>query len=223
MPSIPFDPVRETARARIKILNRADGGTEFILPALRNFQEKISFSFIWLVMAGCIVAIGFVIAKLQLYEWPAGVRFFLVNHVYYVMGFLGLIQLLLTCACLDMWLRSSRVILTPEEMRVVTRWLFLKRTRIVPVSNILETRLENNASDGGILYFDIVVLTAGEKPGWLAKNFPMRPNLGSSYSENDVKSFNSGGKRIVAATNIEGKPEAEWLLSQLRAALGVRV
>jgi len=220
-PVIPFDPLRETAQARIKILEHAGGGKEFILPALRNFQEKISFSIIWLVMAGLIVAFGFMSS--QFTDWPALIRFFVIDHLYDVLGILGVIQLLLTFACLDMWLRSSRIVAMPGELRVVTHWLFLKKSQIVSVPDIIEARLENNASDGGTLYFDIVVLTAGEKPGWLAKNFPMRTKPGSSFNENAAKSFNSGGKRIVAATNIKGKDEAEWLLAQLRAALGVSV
>jgi hypothetical protein len=92
----------------------------------------------------------------------------------------------------------------PDEVRVVTHWLFLKRTRIAPLSKIIEIRLENNATDGATLYFDIVVVTAPEKSNWLGID----------------KDPDTGGRRMVAATNIKGKDEAERLLQEINKVLG---
>jgi hypothetical protein len=213
-----FDPLREAAHSRIKIVERVDGGKEFILPALRNFQEKFSFSIIWLVFAACFVGLLLVNVRF-VNELPALLRFLVANHAYFFLGILGLIELVLTIACLDMWLRSSRVIALPGELRVTTHWLLFKRTVSISAANIIEIRADNNASVGTDLYFDIVVLAVGNKKGWLATYFPARKKPNSSFSENDLKVFNSGGKKIAVATGIIGQSEADWMIGQLRSAL----
>jgi len=48
-PPDTFEPLREAALQRIQVIDRPDGGKEFILPALRNFREKIAFTNIWAV------------------------------------------------------------------------------------------------------------------------------------------------------------------------------
>lgn len=215
----PFDPLHEPAQSRIKIFDRADGGKEFILPALRNFREKISFSIAWLILMACLVEAAFINARI-VGGLPALIRFFVINHTWFIMGIVGLIQLLLTIACLDMWLRSSRIIATAGELQVVTHWLFFKRTTVISTSKIIEIKANNTASVGADLYYDIVVLTVGEKKSWLAAHFPARRKPGSSFTENDLKVFNTGGKRITAATGIKGRPEAGWLVKELNQALG---
>ena len=186
------------------VIDLPDGTKEFILPALRNFHEKISYSITWLFITGFTVLLGFVASKLVSPSgWIGYVFGFGVNHFYYAFGFLGLIQLVLTIFCLDMWLRSSRIYVVPGELRVITRWLFLKRIRIAPLSKIIELRLEDNANDGAILYFKIVVVTVPEKTGRRIDTDP-----------------ETGGKRIIAATNIRGKDEADRLISEIGKVLG---
>lgn len=219
---IPFDPLRATAAARIKIFDRPDGGREFVLPALRNFREKMGMSVFWLIMASCLVGTGFISHRVA-EEFPAIVRFFIINHTWFLMLFFGAIVLLLTIACIDAWLRSSRIIATNRELQVVTRWLFFKRSVAIPTSKIIEIKSANTTTIGTTRYYDIVVLAIGERKSWLAAHFPAKRKEGSSFTENDLKVFNTGGKKFAAATGIEGEPEAEWLLAQLRAALGVNV
>ena len=190
--------------SQFKVIDFPDGTKEFILPALRNFHEKISYSITWLLITGFTVLLGFVASKLVSPPgWIGYVFGFGVNHFYYAFGFLGLIQLVFTIFCLDMWLRSSRIFVVPSELHVITRWLFLKRTRIAPLSKIIEIRLEDNANDGAILYFKIVVVTVPEKPGRRIDTDP-----------------ETGGKRIVAATNIRGKDEADRLMLEMGKVLG---
>lgn len=190
--------------SQFNVVDLPDGTKEFVLPALRNFQEKISFSLVWLVIAGFTAALGFAASKLAVPPGWIGYFFgFITNHFYYAFGFLGLIQLLLTLVCLDLWLRSSRIYVRPGEMRVITHWLFVKKIRIISVSKIMEIRLENNASTGGILYFDVVVVTVPEKPGLRIDTDP-----------------ETGGKRVVAAANIQGKDEAERLRLEINRSLG---
>jgi len=217
-----FDPIRESALGRITIVGHADGGKEFILPALRNFREKISFALIWLFMTVAFVGISFANATIAK-EVPGWLGFLILNHTLYFLAIIGLFVFVLTIACLDIWLRSSRVIANKSELRVITHWLFLKRTNVVSITKIIETRAENRTTVNTTLYFDILVLATGDGPGWIARNFPARTKPESSFTENDIKVFNTGGKKIAIATGIEGKEEADWILSQLREAMGISV
>src|SRR5262245_40318746 len=117
-PAVPssesFDPLRETARERIKIIERADGGKEFILPALRNFREKIGLSSFLLIVTIILVGLGFLShAFIEVAGGLFGgavVRFILINHFGYFMLILAMFELLLVIGCLDLWLRSSRIV-----------------------------------------------------------------------------------------------------------------
>jgi hypothetical protein len=224
-PSIAFDPLQETAQSLIKILDRADGGKEFILPALRNFRAKIFFSIAWLMLTAGFVELVFLNAGIVndlLDKMPAPVRFVVINHTWFYLGIYGLIEFFMTIICLNMWLRSSRIIATTGELRVVTHWLVFKRAAVIPASRIIEIRADNTSSVGADLYYDIVVLTMGEKKSWLATHFPASCKEGSSFTENDLKAFNTGGNRIHAATEIKGQPEANWLVAEMNRALGRR-
>ncbi|MDR3455992.1 MAG: hypothetical protein P4N60_00990 [Verrucomicrobiae bacterium] len=220
-PREPFDPLREAARQRIRVIDRPDGGKEFILPALRNFREKIAFTIIWVFLLAALLEIGFINVRV-VNELPALVRFIVANHTYYVMGFLGLIELLLTYVCLNLWFRSSRVIAVPGELRVVTHWWFFRRTVTAPADKIIEVRAENTGSVGVDLYYEILVLTTGAKRSRLAWLYPAKGRAGSPFTEHDFQVVNTGGKRIRAATDIKGKPAADWLLSEMTRVTGLK-
>ena len=210
-----FDPMREAAQMRIRVIDRTDGGKEFILPALRNFRVKIAFSILRLFFLPGFVLLAFLNVRV-VDELPGLLRFIVANHTYFFMGILGLIQLLLTYVCLDLWLRSSRVIAVPGELRVVTHWLLFRRTVAVAADKILEITARNTTSVNEDLYYDIVVATVGSKKGWLATYFPATRKAGGAFTENDLKAFNSGGRRIYAATGILGQAEADWMVSEIR-------
>jgi hypothetical protein len=220
--SVPLDPLREAAHLRIKVLDLPGGGKEFILPALRNLRMKLTFLVLWAVFAASLPFAIFVLENVAS-GLPSWIRWVVVDHGLFALLPLVLIVLVLTLACLDRWLRSSRVIATPGELQVVTHWLLVKRTNRIPASKIIETKIENTTTAGETRYYSLIVLALGDKPGWIARNFPMRPKPGSGSAENNARVFNSGGKRISAATGIEGEAEAQWLLGQLREALGIKV
>jgi hypothetical protein len=214
-----FDPVREAGYAGIRILDRPDSGREFILPATRNLAEKLPFTLLWLIMTAVVGFACFFVSAANEFPAPTVIRIFILNHVYYVFGILGLIDLVLTIACVDMWLRSSRVIATAGQLQTVTRWLFFKRAATVSASSILEIRVDPATTINTTVYYDILVLTVGTQPGWIAKNFPARLRSGSSFNENDLKAFNSGGRKLRVATGIEGEAEANWFAAELRRLL----
>jgi hypothetical protein len=220
--AVGLNPLRKAAEARIKVLDLPGGGKEFVLPALRNLRVKLMFSLIWLVMTASL-AFGTSVFVTFVGELPLWIRWFFVDHGLFALGILGLVVLVLTLACLDMWLRSTRVIAKAGELQVVTRWLLFERACRISASNIIETKVENTTTAGTTRYYDIIVLAVGDKPGWLARSFPARVKPGSSFTERDVAAFNTGGKRLSAATGIEGEDEATWLLGQLRGGLGIGV
>ncbi len=220
-PANSFDPRREAAAGGIRIVDRADGGKEFILPALRNFSEKCSFSIGLLFITGFVALFAYLLTSI-IKEFPPGVvQFFILNHIGYAFGFLALIELLMILAVVDMWLRSSRIVATPGRLQSVTHWLFFKRAATVSTDRILEIKIEQKSSAGTDVYYAVVVLTLGTKPGWIAKNFPVRGKPNDSFTERDMRSFNSGGKRLSVATDIKGKAEADWLADELCLALGL--
>jgi len=155
-------------------------------------------------------------------ELPGLVRFIIANHTYFFLGILGLIELLLTYACFGMWFRSSRIIAVPGELRVVTHWLLFKRSVTVPVDKIIEVRAENTSSVGTDLYYEILVLTMGEKRSRLAFLYPAKARAGTPFTEKDLKVVNTGGRRIHAATDIKSQPEADWLLHEMTRIIGFK-
>lgn len=174
----------------------------------------------WLVITGVTAEFTFVSTKfVNEFPLPDVVRFFILNHTWYIIGLFGFIDLMLTIACLDMWLRSSRVIATAGRLRSVTHWLFFKRLVNIPVASIIEIRIDAATTVNNIVYYDIVVLTSGEKPGWLARNFPANPRPNSSFTENDLKSFNTGGKKVHVATGIKGEEVVTWMTGEIRRLL----
>lgn len=218
-PTSTFDPVRETARARIKMVERENGGKEFILPAARNFREKMqSTGFVVLVVAIFVFIVLF--AREFISALPfAWARFLMANFFFIPVVVFGLVSGVLAIACGDIWLRSSRVIVWRGKLQVVTRWAFVTRKVSVDAEKIIQTKAANNTTINDTHYFDIEVRTLGEKPFWFYYYFPPKKDL----DEIELKRIRTGGKAIRAMTGIEGKEEAKWILTELRAALGVSV
>jgi len=208
-------------QSRIKIIDRADGGKEFVAPATRNFQEKKG-----LVVLLLIFAAGFVIfvsvAGNFISDLPfAWARFLAVNAFFYFFIVLTLPLALVGFLCVDMWLRSTRVIAVPGELRVVTHWLFVRRTNVIPVSKIIEMTADNNTTADGICYYDITVLAKRDGKNWLAVilyifQWPDKPDR--PLSENELKLIN--GRKIRAITDINGESDAKLILQQINQALG---
>ncbi len=221
----------EVTDSGIHILDRADGGKEFIVPALRNFRGKIPFSIFLLFLA--VVIVGFTYGFFSILEGLpfegllfAWVHFIVINFLFGILSIPALCVVLLAIICFDLWFRSGRIIAVAGELRVVTHWLFFKWTNVIPTAKIIETKAANNTSVNETRYYDIMVLTEGDGKGWLAalRFATQKPNdSDNSFAENDLKVLNTGGKKIRAVTNIIGETEAKWMLGQLRAALGINV
>jgi hypothetical protein len=218
----PSSAYCNVTQSRVKILGRADGGKEFISPAMRNFREKLPFTIFLLVLAVVFTVFVSIITDFVGQLPFAWARFIAVNFLYFFLGILGLFLLLFGFICFDLWLRSSRAIAVAGELRLVTHWLLLKRTNIIPVSKIIEIKAANNITVNDTSYYDIMVLTEGNGQNWLAAimNPNGIPDVSDSFTENDRKVLASGGKNIRAITNIIGETEANWILEEMNTALG---
>lgn len=210
----------KVTQSHIKIVDRADGGKEFVAPATRNFQEKKGFIVVLLILAVAFAIFVFVAGSF-IRDLPfAWARFLAVNFFFSFFVVLTLPLALIGFLCVDMWLRSTRVIAVPGELRVVTHWLFVRRTNVIPVSKIIEMTADNNTTVDGICYYDITVLAKRDRKNWLAvilyifqqPDKPDRP-----LSENELKLIN--GRKIRAITDINGKSDAKLILQQINQAL----
>ena len=136
---ISLDPAREAASAGIRILDRAEGGREFILPATRNFSEKRSFSICWLFVTAFLVGLPFFQTFINDLPFPGVVRFFLLNHILYFWEFSALIGLVLTIAVVDMWLafghrrgcrqRADRDLSLADSLNAAVHWNTAQKKR----------------------------------------------------------------------------------------------
>lgn len=208
-------------QSRIKIIDRADGGKEFVAPATRNFQEKKGFIVVLLILAAgfaiFVSVAGSFISGLP-FAWA---RFLAVNFFFSFFVVLTLPLALVGFLCVDMWLRSTRVVAIPGELRIVTHWLFIRRTIVLPVSKIIEMTADNNTTADGICYYDITVLTKRDRKNWLAvilcifqqPDKPDRP-----LSVNELKLINDRKIRVI--TDINGESDAKLILQQINQALG---
>jgi hypothetical protein len=207
------------ARARIQITNLPGGGKEFLLPATRNFGEKIITTILLAVFAAIFAGLIFFARDFTgALPW-AWARFLVVNILFYPVAVMGLISAVFVIVCGDTWLRSSRVIASGGELRVETRWLFVRRMEVIPAAKIIRTRAANNTTTNETKYYDIEVVSTGERPGWFFKLFPPT----NVKDEIEAQRIRTGGKKFAAMTSVQGEAEAEWILAQLRAALNLTV
>ena len=212
---------RSVTQSRIKVFDRADGGKEFVAPAMRNFQEKKGFAIVLLILVVAF-AIFVSVAGSFMSGLPfAWARFLAANFFFSFFVILTVPLALVSFLCVDMWLRSIRVIAVSGELRIVTHWLFIRRTNVVPVSKIIDITADNNTTADGICYYDITVLARRDGKNWLAAilfilqqpDKPERP-----LSENELKLINN--KKIRAITDINGESDAKWVLQEINEALG---
>ena len=212
---------RSVTQSRINIFDRADGGKEFVAPAMRNFQEKKGFAIVLLILVVAF-AIFVSVAGSFMSGLPfAWARFLAANFFFSFFVILTAPLALVGFLCVDMWLRSTRVIAVSGELRIVTHWLFIRRTNVVPVSKIIDITADNNTTADGICYYDITVLAKRDGKNWLAAilfilqqpDKPERP-----LSENELKLIYN--KKIRAITDINGESDAKWVLQEINEALG---
>lgn len=217
---------RSTTLSRIQIVDRTEGGREFIAPATRNFREKMPFTLVLLILAAAFVFFAYIAGSFISGLPFAWARFLAVNLFFYHFAILAAVLALLGFVCVDMLFRSTRVVAVPGELRVATHWLFVRRTTVMPVSNIIEITAANNTTANNVRYYDITVAATGVGKNRLAKwvgAFLQAQNPNNPISAEKMKEINfinSGGKKIRAITDIASETDANAILRELNQALG---
>jgi hypothetical protein len=212
---------REVMQSGIKFFDLAGGGKEFVAPAMRNFQEKKGFLIILLILMVAFAIFVSVVGSFMTGLPFAWARFLAANFFFSFFVVLALPLALVAFVSVDMWLRSTRVIAVPGELRIVTHWLFIRSANVIPVSKIIGISADNNTTADGVCYYDITVVTRRDGKNWLTMIlfiFQQPDKLDRQLSEDEIKLLNS--KKIRAITDIDGESDAKWILQEINKTLG---
>jgi hypothetical protein len=160
-PTTPFqmslDEVRQQIHSRILVNDLPGGGKEFIFPAGRNPGFASGATAFWLVWIG-VIAFMF---------WKHAPPIFPLVF--------GAISLLMAAFSFDLWFRCSRVVVTPEQVKIETSWLGIKNERAFAASDVADFSTDVGATAGHVAYYDLKVRTRDRKESALAKNLNNKP------------------------------------------------
>jgi hypothetical protein len=160
-PTAPFqmslDEVRQQIHSLIQVNDLPGGGKEFIFPAGRNPGFASGATAFWLVWIG-VIAFMF---------WKHAPPIFPLVF--------GAISLLMAAFSFDLWFRCSRVVVTPEQVKIETSWLGIKNERAFTASDVADFSTDVGATAGHVAYYDLKVRTRDRKESALAKNLNNKP------------------------------------------------
>ncbi len=143
---LPVDEVRLAGRSRIQVAPAASGGREFIFPAARNLGAAAGLTGFTLLWTGVI---WFLI----------GVRAPLLFPIVF-----GLFELLLLWMCAELWLRSTRIVISPQEVTVSHRWLLFHRATTIPVTDVAGITTKVGMTSGHRSYYDLKLTRRNGRP-----------------------------------------------------------
>lgn len=134
-----LDEIRQAIHSHIRVNDTPDGGREFIFPAARNPGFASGATVFWLIWTGAVI---FLICHRAPFVFPL---------------VFGAVDLLMTLFLLDLWLRRSRVVVTPAEITVRTSWLGLGYQRRLAAAQVAALELQQGASAGHQAYYDLKI------------------------------------------------------------------
>jgi hypothetical protein len=108
-------------------------------------------------------------------------------------GLFGVVGVLIGVFALKLWLGISRICIEAGQLTVSNKILGIGLTRTTASSEIAEITLPIGLQAGG----------------------------GSGTPYYDIRFLCKNGRKITAGTTIKNKHEAEWLVSQMRTAIGI--
>lgn len=169
----------EAEPSSIEIEPRGDGGFEIHLPAARN--------------KGAATTVTLLAASFGAATW------FLTSHAPLLWSIVfGAVALGLLVGSLNMWLRSTRVVVGPDGVSLTTRLLGVGRTRFVPREAVTRVSLESGLQSGSTSYWDVRLHHSGPRHGAITR---------------------LAGLRI--GPSIRDRREAERLVERVEDALGL--
>jgi hypothetical protein len=159
----------EPTKSRIKIRELHDGKTEFYFPPCRNlgtaFSTVVMMAFFSVFIALCWGKPGF------------------GGSV--IIGFCGLVDLILGYGVLRILFGSYHTVVTPEAVRVSKRLFGLGGTRTIPAAEIVNITIRNGLTSGKVIFYDIaVILKDGNS---VTTGSMMRNKVEASYLAKEMK------------------------------------
>jgi hypothetical protein len=166
---LTLDEVRKEIRSRIRIADQP-AGREFVFPAARNPGFAAAATGLWLIWMGAIILM---------------VR----SHAPPLLPLIfGALALIMSIFMLDLWLRRSRLIVTPAQLTLQISWLTLKKEAVIPTADVAGLKADIGATAVHAAYYDLKLKTRK-------------------------------GREYVLAKNLSHKPEADWIIRQIIAAI----
>lgn len=151
---LQLDQLRLAGRSRIQIAETDTGAREFVFPAARNLGAALGgagFTLVW-----------------------TGVIWFLLHArapLLFPIVF-GLFELLLLWLCAELWLRSSRVVISPQQVTVSHRWLVLRRATTIPAVDVTGITTRVGMTSGHRSYYDLRLNRRNGRPVTLGTAVP---------------------------------------------------
>jgi hypothetical protein len=153
---LTLDEIRKQIHSRIVVTEKPEG-REFIFPAARNPGFAAGATAFWLIWTGAIIL---------MLAWHAPPVFPLV---------FAALDLIMGIFTLDLWLRRSRVLVTPTAVALRTSWLTFKKETNVPAAQVASLKADIGATAGHVAYYDLRLKTRAGREYVMAKNLSHKP------------------------------------------------
>jgi hypothetical protein len=153
---LTLDEIRKEIRSQIAVVD-TPGGREFIFPAGRTPIFASGATALWLIWTGAIILM---VVK------QAPPLFPLV---------FAALDLLMSIFMFDLWLRRTRVVVTPAQVTIQTAWATLKKEAVIPAAQVASFKADIGATAGNVAYYDLKLKTRAGREYMAAKNLSHKP------------------------------------------------
>jgi hypothetical protein len=153
---VSLDEIRKQIHSKIQIADLPNG-KEFIFPAGRNPGFAAGATILCAVWTAMTLLLFWMRAPL-----PVPLVF-------------GAMDLLMLSFVLDLWLRSSRTVISGETIKMETSWSGFKTENSIKVSDAVNFLAEAGATVGYTTYYDLKLQARDGKELTLAKNLGHKP------------------------------------------------
>jgi hypothetical protein len=194
------ESVEELRRDEPSKIAVSDGpnGREFYFPPARNLGMAIFLTLFFVI-------------------WSGFFYFMLVNKAPVLFPIVwGVTDVLLAFGLVNVWFKSSRVVINPTTVRATNRWLVFSRTREFPADSVARFDLKAGMQSGNQIFQNIKLVRRGDGDSFAAARAKYqqtgeRPRLRFRIGD-------PGG--VTVASSIANSAEAKWLVKQMNNALG---
>jgi hypothetical protein len=165
-PPLPDDPtlawqltlaqIRQSLHSRIRVTDQADG-REIVFPAGRAPGFAAGATVLWLIWTGVIL----------LMLWRHAPPLFPLVF--------AALDALMTVFLADLWLRRSRVRVTPAQVTLQTAWLTHQKETVLAAAEVASLKADPGANAGHTAYYDLKLRTRDGREFIIAKYLSHKP------------------------------------------------